>query len=87
MADISTEAVSAVLREAAGDDDSMDFGAESFERSFADLGFDSLALLEIAALVKREFGVVLTDEEMQGVETPADLVAKIDAARTAAAAS
>jgi act minimal PKS acyl carrier protein len=84
MADVSPEAVSAILREAAGDDEDMEFGTDSFGRTFADLGFDSLALLEIASLVKRELGVELSDDEMHDVETPADLVAKIDSQRAPA---
>lgn len=84
MADVSPEAISAILREAAGDDDDMEVGADSFGRTFAELGFDSLALLEIASLVKRELGVELSDDDMHEVATPADLVAKIDAQRAPA---
>lgn len=80
MAEVSVESVAAVLREAAGDDDDVQLDEASFQEPLTDLGFDSLAILEVTALVKREFGVAISDDEMETVRTPADLLARIRAA-------
>ena len=39
-----------------------------------DLGFDSLGRVELMARIERTFGVTLTPEQMQGIETPADIL-------------
>jgi acyl carrier protein len=36
---------------------------------FADLGLDSLVLLELAALIKRDYGVNLTDDDLLAAGT------------------
>lgn len=49
----------------------------------ADLGLDSLDVLELTVLVEDAFGVAIPDEDLEGVTTVADLVAVVDAARPA----
>lgn len=49
----------------------------------ADLGLDSLDVLELTVLVEEAFGVTIPDEDLEGVTTVADLVAVVDAARPA----
>lgn len=68
-----------ILTEAAGEDESVDLHGDILDTPFADLGYDSLALMETAARIKREFGVEIPDEDIAVVETPRvllDMVAK-----------
>jgi len=44
-------------------------------RSFAELGVDSLMALELVVLLEREFRLSLTDLEIKTLRSPADVVA------------
>lgn len=41
---------------------------------FEDLGYDSLALLETAARIEREFGARIPEEQITEVKTPLELL-------------
>jgi act minimal PKS acyl carrier protein len=58
------------MRRAAGEDEAINLDGDIAETAFADLGYDSLAVMEISSLVERELGVCLPEEEMAGAETP-----------------
>jgi act minimal PKS acyl carrier protein len=45
---------------------------------FDDLGYDSLALIETAATLKREHGVVIADEALVELRTPAEMLELIN---------
>ncbi|MBO3749321.1 acyl carrier protein [Streptosporangiaceae bacterium NEAU-GS5] len=62
------------MRRAAGEDESISLDGDIAEVTFADLGYDSLAVMEIASLAERELGVRLPEETMAGVETPQQFV-------------
>ncbi|MEU8137738.1 acyl carrier protein [Streptodolium elevatio] len=59
-----------ILRRAAGEEEDVDLEGDIVEVAFADLGYDSLALLEVAAIVEREFGIAIADEAVQEARTP-----------------
>ena len=63
-----------ILREVAGADESVDFDADIHDTTFADLGYDSLALLETGSRIERDFAVVLDDETVTGADTPRALL-------------
>jgi act minimal PKS acyl carrier protein len=46
---------------------------------FFELGYDSLALLQVTGVLKRERGVELSDDEVIAVETPRELLKLINA--------
>lgn len=54
----------------AGEDEVADLSGEILDRSFADLGYDSLALLETAAKVQQGFGAVIADDVLIELTTP-----------------
>lgn len=47
--------------------------------TFDDLGVDSLVIVEFALLLKKEFGVLLTDGELRASDTVADAATLLDA--------
>jgi acyl carrier protein len=53
------------------------------ETSLEDLGFDSLVLVELAMKLRKEFGVVASDEELDEVETVGGLLRFATRARSA----
>lgn len=51
------------------------------DAEFEDLGCDSLALLEITGLIKREFRVTLADDALGPHDSPRRLLALVNGAR------
>ena len=68
-----------ILVTCAGGDDSDALRGDICEVSFEDLGYDSLALIETAATVKRDYGVLIPDEQITEVHTPGELLTLINA--------
>ncbi|MEW2549524.1 acyl carrier protein [Streptomyces sp. NPDC047002] len=67
---LSLDDLTRILRESAGEDEAVDLSGDIADVSFTDLGYDSLALLEVASRVTREYRVSLPDEELDRAETP-----------------
>jgi acyl carrier protein len=63
-----------ILIAAAGGDELGITGDDVLDRDFGDLGYDSLAMLETAARIEREFGVTLDDSTFSDALTPRDLI-------------
>ena len=59
------------LRECAGESEGIDLDSDAvLDVPFIDLGYDSLALLEVAGRITRDYGVALPDEALDSAETP-----------------
>lgn len=69
-----------ILVQCAGRSDSAAFAEDITGVPFEDLGYDSLALMETAARISREFGVTLADEDIVGVRTPGEVIALVNGA-------
>ncbi|MEW2508675.1 acyl carrier protein [Streptomyces sp. NPDC046870] len=69
MAELTIDRLKDILRISAGEDESEQLAGEIGETTFSELGYDSLALLETAALIKREYGVDITDD-IEHLSTP-----------------
>lgn len=68
-----------LLRACAGQEDGVDLDGDVADVEFIDLGYDSIALLEVASRVEREFGVTLDDGTVGEATTPAAFVALVNA--------
>jgi len=77
--EITIDDLRATLRQAAGQDEATDLDGDIFDVTFADLGYDSLALLETAARIERERGIRLADSTIVEAQTPRALLAAINA--------
>lgn len=73
-----------ILRAGAGEDEQAGLGADAGDTAFADLGYDSLALLETAGRVQRRYGIVLDDDALAGAETPGLFLEAVNALLAAA---
>lgn len=67
-----------LLAECAGEDEELDLARE-LDTSLTDLGYDSLALLETAAVLQQRFGVRLSDDTVGRLETPRQLLDEVNA--------
>ncbi|MGQ4614394.1 phosphopantetheine-binding protein [Nocardia sp. R7R-8] len=63
-----------ILVDCAGGEDLAELGGDIATVEFEELGYDSLALIETAARIQREFGVTIPEEELVEVKTPQELV-------------
>jgi act minimal PKS acyl carrier protein len=74
MSQLTMDKLKQIMREGAGEDESISLDGDILDTAFADLGYDSLALLETVSRIGREFGVELDDEVVSEVETPRELI-------------
>ncbi|MEV7986966.1 MULTISPECIES: acyl carrier protein [unclassified Micromonospora] len=72
-----------ILRDGAGTSENVNLAGDILDTAFADLGYDSLALLETGSRIAREFAVGLDDELLVGDTRPREV---IDAVNTQLAA-
>jgi minimal PKS acyl carrier protein len=61
---------------AGGDADALP--TDMVDATFDELGYDSLVLIETSATLKREYGVVIPDEQLTELRTPAELLLLIN---------
>lgn len=66
-----------VMRVAVGVDDSVDLDGDITDTEFTDLGYDSLAMMEIMSRVEKEYGISVPDEAIAELPTPGRLVAYV----------
>ncbi len=76
MAPFTLDDLRRILREGAGDSGALD--GDIAEVSFSDLGYDSLAVLELSSRVEREFHITISDDVMQDQRTPGAVVAYVN---------
>lgn len=84
MSQFTIEDLKQVMRECAGEDESISLDGEIGTLSFDQLGYDSLAMMETASRIERSFGVELPDDVLGEVDTPAEFVAFINSQFAAA---
>jgi act minimal PKS acyl carrier protein len=68
-----------ILLEGAGSQDGPDLGEDIMDTTFEALGYDSLALLETASRITREYRIVLDDDVASSVRTPRELLSLVNA--------
>lgn len=80
MSTFSLDDLRKILTGVAGEDESVDLSGDISRVPFEDLGYDSLALLEMAARIGQEYGIRISDDEAADFETPGDVIAAVGAA-------
>ena len=80
MADkqLSIEEFRRLLWESAGADDDVSLDVDALDTEFGDLGYDSVALLEIAGRIEREYGVAIDDDTASPAGTPHALLSVVN---------
>jgi act minimal PKS acyl carrier protein len=72
-----------ILTESAGMDESLEGSSDLSDRPFDDLGYDSLALMETAAHIEQEYGIVIPDEQITELKTPRALLDLVNNSQSA----
>ncbi|GAB3667720.1 acyl carrier protein [Streptomyces sparsus] len=71
-----------MLRESAGEEEGVDLDGDVIDQPFIELGYDSLALLQVIGRIQREYGTQIPDDAVVDAETPRALLELINAGRT-----
>ncbi|MFG2885264.1 acyl carrier protein [Streptomyces sp. NPDC048297] len=74
-----------MLRESAGEEEGVDLDGDVIDTPFLELGYDSLALLQVIGEIQRTYGISVPDDAVVDAETPGALLALINAGQDAAA--
>ncbi|MGW1075602.1 acyl carrier protein [Streptomyces sp. NPDC002537] len=77
--EFTIEDLKRILLEGAGADEGVDLDGDILDTDFDALGYESLALLETASRIEREYGISLDDEIFTDHNTPRTLLAAVDA--------
>ncbi|MFE3140640.1 acyl carrier protein [Streptomyces scopuliridis] len=80
MTDFTLNELTELLRTCSGDpEEGVDLGTESvLDTPFLELGYDSLALLQVTNVINRERGIGLSDDAVAEAETPRMLLAVVN---------
>jgi act minimal PKS acyl carrier protein len=78
MPTITMDELRTMMRECTGVDDDVDLNADIADISFADLGYDSLAVLELIGEVSRRYDIPVPDEAVSEMPSPGAAVAFIN---------
>ena len=70
MRELTIPRLMEIMRECAGAGEDGDFDGDVADRAFDELGYDSLALLETASRIERDYGLRLPDEAVTEARTP-----------------
>jgi act minimal PKS acyl carrier protein len=84
MSELTLPALLRMLKECAGADENVDLEQDLIDTPFEQLGYDSIALLEVLGHIERELGVRVPDDAAQS-ETPRQMLAEVNAASGSAA--
>ena len=78
---IDREVLTRLLRESAGVEEGVDLEAEGvLDTPFVEIGYDSLALLQVTGRIRREYGIDLPDDAVSDAETFRSLLEMIQTA-------
>ncbi|RSD19448.1 acyl carrier protein [Amycolatopsis eburnea] len=78
MSEFTMVELKEIMTASAGVDEGVELDGDITGVEFSDLGYDSLALLELRSQVERRYGVVLPDEAVSETTTPGDAVAFVN---------
>ncbi|MFF2789752.1 MULTISPECIES: acyl carrier protein [unclassified Streptomyces] len=79
MAAFEIQELVRLLRECAGEEESVDLEGDILDTTFEDLGYDSLALFNTVSRIERDHCVELPDEVVTEARTPGELLGLINA--------
>ncbi|MER7411405.1 MULTISPECIES: phosphopantetheine-binding protein [Streptomyces] len=84
MGRFDLSALTALLHEAAGGGNEL--GEDDLDTLFLDLGYDSLALLQVTGVIERDYDVTLEEEAVDEAETPRQFLDLVNGALAGRAA-
>lgn len=84
MSGITFDELKAIMSRCTGDTDSGQLRADDLTTPFTEIGYDSLAVLEIASQLQREYGMQIPDEAIEEMSSPQAVLDYVNASLSAA---
>ena len=79
MRELTLNDLRKILEESSGEAEDFDWDrADTLDTPFDEIGYDSLALLEVTARVQQEFKVRIPDEAVHEMKTPREALAYLN---------
>jgi acyl carrier protein len=78
------EDLKAVVSRCVGELGELDLTESDLGTSFTEIGYDSLAVLEIASQIQREYGLQIPDEAIETMDTPKAVIDYVNSSLAAA---
>jgi minimal PKS acyl carrier protein len=78
MRQFSPDDLTGIMRRCAGMEEAVSLDGPALDRSYEEMGYDSLAVLEIQAQIERELGVRLGDDAVELMPTPSTTISYIN---------
>jgi act minimal PKS acyl carrier protein len=79
MQTLTIDGLREIMRGVAGVDEAVDLDGDIVETTFTDLGYDSLAVLEVTAQIRRQHGLRVPDDAVGTLPTPGAMLAYVNA--------
>lgn len=70
MSEFTLTELTEIMRTSVGVAEGVDLNGDIVDVEFAELGYDSLAVLELASQVERRYGIPIPDEAVSEMPTP-----------------
>ncbi|ELP70419.1 acyl carrier protein [Streptomyces turgidiscabies] len=80
-ANMTFDDLKAVMSRCTGDVDELN--PDNLDAAFTDIGYDSLAVLEIASQIQREYSLQIPDEAIEGMNSPQAVIDYVNASLAA----
>jgi minimal PKS acyl carrier protein len=74
MTAFNLDDVRRIMRECAGEDGTVTLDGDIADTPFTELGYDSLAVLELAARIQQQMGIPMPDEALDHLQSPGSTV-------------
>lgn len=78
------EDLKAIVSRCVGELDEVDLTEADLGTAFTEIGYDSLAVLEIASQIQREYGLQIPDEAIEAMDTPKAVIDYVNSSLAAA---
>lgn len=78
--ELTLDDLTTLLRECAGEDETVNLDGDVLDKTFTELNYDSLAVLQTTGKIEREYGLTLDEDAVNDAQTPRQYLAVVNAA-------
>ncbi|MBC2906276.1 acyl carrier protein [Streptomyces cupreus] len=78
--ELTLDDLTTLLRECAGEDETVNLDGDVLDKTFTELNYDSLAVLQTTGKIEREYGLTIDEDAVNDAQTPRQYLAVVNAA-------
>ncbi|MFG3439641.1 acyl carrier protein [Nonomuraea sp. NPDC047897] len=83
MKDFTLDDLRGLMRASAGVDEAVDLDGDIADVPFTEMNYDSLAVLELAGRIERDWQIVVPDDVIMELKTPAEVLGYVNRQKVA----